>query len=143
MSGATAPSLLQDDVTRVRVLLPLPLVGAYDYRVPEELALAPGDFVRVPLGKRSEIGVVWDGAAVLFTAIDDGRHDEGAKSLIVDDVAEALRREGGRTRLGRSGCRATRSISAPCRNGRLMITAMPRSCARGRMRASASRSSTL
>jgi primosomal protein N' (replication factor Y) len=64
MSGATAPSLLQDDITRVRVLLPLPLVGPYDYRVPEELALAltPGDFVRVPLGKRSEIGVVWDGA---------------------------------------------------------------------------------
>src|SRR4030095_8593153 len=62
VAGATAPSLLQDDVTRVRVLLPLPLTGAYDYRVPEELALVRGASVRVRLGKRSEIGVLWDGA---------------------------------------------------------------------------------
>ena len=45
---------------RVSVLLPLPLDGAYDYRVPAEMALAPGDFVAVPLGSRAAIGVVWD-----------------------------------------------------------------------------------
>jgi primosomal protein N' (replication factor Y) (superfamily II helicase) len=44
---------------RLAVLLPLPLAGAYDYGVPEGLALAPGDFVRVPLGSREAIGVVW------------------------------------------------------------------------------------
>ena len=44
---------------RVAVLLPLPLAGAYDYRVPEGLDLAPGDFVSVPLGARERIGVVW------------------------------------------------------------------------------------
>ncbi|MBM3556236.1 MAG: primosomal protein N', partial [Alphaproteobacteria bacterium] len=43
----------------VAVLLPLPLAGAYDYAVPAGLDLAPGDVVRVPLGKRSEIGIVW------------------------------------------------------------------------------------
>ena len=50
---------------RVRVLLPLPLSGAYDYLVGDNLARlpAPGDFVRVPLGSRFEIGVVWDGQA--------------------------------------------------------------------------------
>ena len=50
---------------RVAVLLPLPLAGAYDYRVPEDVDLAPGDFVSVPLGARERIGVVWgpgDGA---------------------------------------------------------------------------------
>ena len=44
----------------VPVLLPLPLGGAYDYRAPEGQALAPGDFVEVPLGARRMIGVVWD-----------------------------------------------------------------------------------
>ncbi len=44
---------------RVKVLLPLPLGDAYDYGVPEGLALAPGDFVTVPLGNRRATGVVW------------------------------------------------------------------------------------
>jgi primosomal protein N' (replication factor Y) (superfamily II helicase) len=44
---------------RVSVLLPLPLAGAYDYRVPEGLAPGDGDFVVVPLGRREVIGVVW------------------------------------------------------------------------------------
>ncbi|HEY4250956.1 MAG TPA: primosomal protein N' [Roseomonas sp.] len=48
---------------RVRVLLPLPLADAYDYRVPAGLQAAPGDIVLVPLGKREELGVVWDGDA--------------------------------------------------------------------------------
>lgn len=45
--------------TRVSVLLPLPLAGAYDYLVPEGLALQPGEFVVVPLGTREVLGVVW------------------------------------------------------------------------------------
>ncbi|MBI4183752.1 MAG: primosomal protein N' [Proteobacteria bacterium] len=45
--------------TSVGVLLPLPLKSAYDYRVPEGLAVGPGAFVRVPLGAREAIGVVW------------------------------------------------------------------------------------
>jgi primosomal protein N' (replication factor Y) len=44
---------------RVRVLLPLPLAGAYDYAVPGDLEVAPGDFVAVPLGARQVAGVVW------------------------------------------------------------------------------------
>jgi len=45
---------------RVKVLLPLPLEDAYDYAVPEDLQLTPGDFVKVPLGPRQATGVVWD-----------------------------------------------------------------------------------
>jgi primosomal protein N' (replication factor Y) len=44
---------------RIAVLLPLPVEGAYDYRVPNGLALAAGDVVEVPLGRRFETGVVW------------------------------------------------------------------------------------
>ena len=43
----------------VRVLLPLPLADAYDYSVPDEIEVAPGYFVVVPLGKRETVGVVW------------------------------------------------------------------------------------
>ena len=41
------------------VLLPLALEGPYSYRIPADLQLAPGDYVEVPLGPRSQIGVVW------------------------------------------------------------------------------------
>jgi primosomal protein N' (replication factor Y) len=44
---------------RIGVLLPLPLSGAYDYRVPDGMEVAFGDFVEVPLGSRSVLGVVW------------------------------------------------------------------------------------
>jgi primosomal protein N' (replication factor Y) len=44
---------------RIGVLLPLPLSGAYDYLVPDGLDVAAGDFVEVPLGSRSVLGVVW------------------------------------------------------------------------------------
>jgi primosomal protein N' (replication factor Y) len=44
----------------VDVLVPVALDQTYSYRVPEGLALAPGDVVTVPLGARGEtIGVVW------------------------------------------------------------------------------------
>ncbi|WP_299440370.1 primosomal protein N' [uncultured Rhodospira sp.] len=50
---------------RVAVLLPVPVEAPYDYAVPPEMEpVAPGDIVRVPLGKRIEPGVVWgEGAA--------------------------------------------------------------------------------
>ena len=47
----------------VPVLLPYPFAGPFDYRVPPGMTVAPGDIVHVPLNRRTEIGVVWDGAA--------------------------------------------------------------------------------
>jgi len=47
---------------RVSVLLPLPLEGAYDYRLPAGLVAGPGSFVEVPLGGRVTLGVIWDDA---------------------------------------------------------------------------------
>ncbi|MDE2198920.1 MAG: primosomal protein N' [Rhodospirillales bacterium] len=46
---------------RVRVLLPYPFAGPFDYRLPAGLQAAPGDIVLVPLNRREEVGVVWDG----------------------------------------------------------------------------------
>jgi primosomal protein N' (replication factor Y) len=43
----------------IKVLLPLPLADAYDYRVPEGMVVVSGNFVVVPLGKREMVGVVW------------------------------------------------------------------------------------
>jgi primosomal protein N' (replication factor Y) (superfamily II helicase) len=49
------------DSKRVRVLLPLPLAGAYDYVVPDDMPVEPGDFVIAPLGRTECVGVAWDG----------------------------------------------------------------------------------
>jgi primosomal protein N' (replication factor Y) len=47
---------------RLRVLLPLPLPDALDYLVPDgEAVPEPGRFVRVMLGPRRVVGVVWEG----------------------------------------------------------------------------------
>ena len=43
----------------VDVLVPVALDRAYSYRVPEDLKLAPGDIVCVPLGAREATAVVW------------------------------------------------------------------------------------
>ena len=43
---------------RVAVLLPYPL-GPYDYAVPDGMTAAPGCYVRVPLGPRAVLGVIW------------------------------------------------------------------------------------
>ena len=51
----------QDDATArrcVRVLLPLPVPGPYDYAVPDAIAAPDGAIVRVPLGARETVGVV-------------------------------------------------------------------------------------
>ncbi len=43
----------------VDVLVPVAVDRAYSYRVPDELDLAPGDIVCVPLGVRAATAVVW------------------------------------------------------------------------------------
>ena len=61
-SSSKAPPAAADE-GRVAVLLPLPLAGAYDYRLPAGMAAALGSFVRAPLGKREVAGVVWGPAS--------------------------------------------------------------------------------
>ena len=52
-SKRATPSLVVD------ALFPVAVDTLYSYRVPRDLALAPGDFVSAPLGARVATGVVW------------------------------------------------------------------------------------
>ena len=55
----TNAAAINGELRRVQVLLPLPLPGVFDYRVPPEIEIQPGAFVSVPFGSRDAIGVVW------------------------------------------------------------------------------------
>ncbi|MFN0044489.1 MAG: DEAD/DEAH box helicase, partial [Alphaproteobacteria bacterium] len=73
----------------VQVLLPLPLAGAYDYRVPEGMVLAEGQFVAVPLGRREAVGVVW-GKGDLTVAPE--KLKDVMRALDVPPMPESLKR---------------------------------------------------
>jgi primosomal protein N' (replication factor Y) (superfamily II helicase) len=61
-NSATPGEVAVGAVRRIRVLLPVPLPDALDYLAPDGgPAPEPGAFVRVSLGARRLIGVVWDG----------------------------------------------------------------------------------
>ncbi len=55
----TATQGADPPASTVDVLIPLALDQPYSYAVPPGLMLAPGDVVRVPLGPRETVGVVW------------------------------------------------------------------------------------
>ncbi|MBE0533815.1 MAG: primosomal protein N', partial [Rhodospirillales bacterium] len=73
---------------RISVLLPLPLAGSYDYRLPSHLAAAAGDFVTVPLGGRPRIGVVWGEAE---GGIEESRLKDVAARLDAPPLPEVSR----------------------------------------------------
>ncbi len=57
LNPAPPPELLQKPV--VGVLLPLPLAGAYDYKLPPGVNAPRGALVCAPLGNREVLGAVW------------------------------------------------------------------------------------
>ena len=57
LNPTTAPEIQPKPV--VGVLLPLPLAGAYDYKLPPGSLAARGAIVAAPLGNREVLGVVW------------------------------------------------------------------------------------
>jgi primosomal protein N' (replication factor Y) len=63
----------------VDVLVPVALDQTYSYRVPEDLDLAPGDLVRVPLGARECTAVVWAENATPNPRLDNRMKDVEAK----------------------------------------------------------------
>jgi primosomal protein N' (replication factor Y) len=60
LNPAPPPELLQKTV--VGVLLPLPLAGAYDYKLPPGVNAPRGALVSAPLGNREVLGAVWGAA---------------------------------------------------------------------------------
>jgi primosomal protein N' (replication factor Y) len=63
----------------VDVLVPVALDHPYSYRVPENLALAPGDLVAVPLGAREALGVVWADDVAIRPGLHNRMKDVEAK----------------------------------------------------------------
>src|ERR1700759_5482938 len=78
------------DVKRVPVMLPYPFPGPFDYRVPPDLAPAPGDVVLVPVNRREEVGVVWDTCA--GDAVPDGKLKPLTGLIDTPPMRPALRR---------------------------------------------------
>src|SRR5450755_2606491 len=70
MTSARHPA----DAPVADVLIGVAVDTAYSYRIPQGLAVNVGDFVDVPLGPRSAIGVIW--------AISTGKKDSNLKSII-------------------------------------------------------------
>ncbi|MGB6175020.1 MAG: primosomal protein N', partial [Methylocella sp.] len=52
--------MTDDGAAIAEILLPVAIDHSYSYLVPRGIAVAPGDFVEVPLGTRMANGVVWD-----------------------------------------------------------------------------------
>jgi len=77
---------------RLRVAVEAPqhsgLTGPLDYLAPR--ALAPGTLLRVPLGKRELLGVVWPAAAAAEPDAEDGTTAGGHALRAVGEVFEAL-----------------------------------------------------
>ncbi len=67
MSSRQGPGFILHGSTpprkRIPVLLPRPFPGAFDYAVPDGMNALPGQIVLVPLNRREEVGVVWDGTS--------------------------------------------------------------------------------
>ncbi|MCC6778720.1 MAG: primosomal protein N' [Hyphomicrobiales bacterium] len=63
----------------VDALVPVALDQAYSYRVPDGLALAPGDLVTVPLGARATTAVVWAENASPNPRLDNRMRDVEGK----------------------------------------------------------------
>lgn len=77
------------ETRRVRVLLPMSMGAAYDYGVPTGLSVEIGDFVKVPLGPREIIGVVWQEA-------DDSTIDAARLKNVMEVLPVAPLPEGSR-----------------------------------------------
>ncbi len=87
-SAAANPATRFSPQSRVAVLLPLPLAGAYDYRVGDQ-PVGPGEFVVVPLGRREVVGVVWGEAS---GEVEAGRLRVIARRLDCPPLPEVTRK---------------------------------------------------
>ena len=86
----TTAAAINGEPRRVQVLLPLPLPGVFDYRVPPDLEIEPGAFVSVPFGRREAIGVVWSEGC--SGEVPDSRLKEVCDRLDVSALPESTRR---------------------------------------------------
>ncbi|WP_420244602.1 primosomal protein N' [Roseiterribacter gracilis] len=86
---STFPALQKQ---RVSVLLPYPFEEPFDYAVPAGMELGVGDYVRVPLGPRETVGVVWDNRETTDSRIDSKRLKSVAGRFDAPPMPAATRR---------------------------------------------------
>ncbi|GLK54444.1 primosomal protein N' (replication factor Y) [Methylopila capsulata] len=86
---AEAPLISTFAPPTVEVLLPVGLDRALTYAVPEGVAVGPGALVIAPLGRRLELGVVWDGAP---PQVDASRLKTLEGVVDAPPLSEAMRR---------------------------------------------------
>ncbi len=80
-------------MTRARVLILNPALGPLDYRVPYGMTVEPGSIVRVPLGPRQLVGVVWEPEAMPSDAeVGDNRLRNIIEAYDLPPLGAALRR---------------------------------------------------
>ena len=60
MAEGGNPTLTDEGAAIAEILVPVAIDRPYSYLVPRGTAVAPGDFVEVPLGTRTTHGVVWE-----------------------------------------------------------------------------------
>ena len=73
---------------QVQLLLPIPGMGCFDYRVPEDMTLELGDVVQVSFRNRQIIGIVWGEAS---GNIDPAKLKDIAQRIDIAGLAEHLR----------------------------------------------------
>lgn len=76
---------------RIRVVPLSAAPSPLDYSVPPEMALAPGDLVRCPLGPRTIVGVVWDDT-LAAAPVPDARLRPVAARIDAPPIPDATRR---------------------------------------------------
>ena len=117
-AAAQGDILPQGAAARVPVLLPFPFAGPFDYRVPAGMNPQPGDVVLVPLNRREEVGVVWDGPA--DGSVGDNRLRPIAGLLDVQPMRPDIRRlVDWISRRDRDG----RVVTFPFQNGQVVLMA--------------------
>ena len=79
-------------MARIRILHTNPALGPLDYRVPHGMDVALGSIVRVPLGPREMVGVVWEEAALPTETVGDNRLRNILEVYDVPPLGAPLRR---------------------------------------------------
>ena len=77
---------------RVRLLVLNAALGPLDYRVPEGMAVEPGNVVIAPLGPRQILGIVWEPERLPASEVPDARLRPLLEALPVPPLRAALRR---------------------------------------------------
>jgi primosomal protein N' (replication factor Y) len=92
MAGSDRKIMRPLAVRRVPVLLPYPFPEPFDYAVPEDMDLSPGDVVLVPLNRRETVGVVWDAPATPARTLPEAKLKPVIGRLDTPPMIETMRR---------------------------------------------------